>query len=208
MIELIQVSKSYGSKQLFKDFSLKIQPKEFVTITGNSGSGKTTLLNVMGLLEKVDSGTVTIQNVKNPDWKTSQKLRRYSIGYIFQNFALLENETVRKNLDLSTKYNKNYTEEALYETLEEVGLSIDILKKKVYELSGGEQQRIAIARTMIKPCDIIFADEPTGNLDSYNKGIIIGLLKKLNFLGKTIVCVTHDQDVAASSDRTINIPMN
>ena len=203
MIELIQINKSYENKQLFKDYSLKIHQKEFVTITGNSGSGKSTLLNIMGLLEKVDRGSVKILNEMDPNWKTAQKLRRYHIGYVFQNFALLEGKTVKENLILSTKYTKNFTDDKLYEALNEVYLDKNVINKKVYQLSGGEQQRIAIARILLKPCDIIFADEPTGNLDDCNKKIIIKLFQKLNSLGKTIVCVTHDPEVAMSSTRTI-----
>ncbi len=133
------------------------------------------------------------------------QLRRYTIGYIFQNYVLMENETVYTNLLISKTYNKNFSEEMLKTTLEKVGLDSTYLNRKVYKLSGGEQQRLAIARVMLKPCEMILADEPTGNLDSLNKKRILSLFRQLQSLGKTIVCVTHDKEFADSSDRIIEL---
>ena len=124
---------------------------------------------------------------------------------IFQNYALIENDTVKENLLLSKKYRKNFKEKELEESLEKVGISKEYLGHKVCELSGGEQQRIVIARTMLKPCEIILADEPTGNLDTSNKEKIIHLFKELKKEGKTIVCVTHDEEMAKSADRIIDL---
>lgn len=205
MIELLDVNKSFGEKVILKDFSMKVNKNEFVTITGKSGSGKTTILNIIGLLEKFDAGTVKIMNKSNPTKKEIQSLRRYNLGYIFQNYALLENETVQSNLLLATKYNKDFKEDMLFDVLERVELNKNILAEKVYKLSGGEQQRIAIARTLLKPCDIILADEPTGNLDEYNKKQIGSLLSKMKDLNKTIVCVTHDPYISNLSDNTISL---
>ena len=126
-------------------------------------------------------------------------------GYIFQNYCLIENDTVKENLLLSKKYRKNFKEKELEESLEKVGISKEYLGHKVCELSGGEQQRIAIARTMLKPCEIILADEPTGNLDTSNKEKIIHLFKELKKEGKTIICVTHDEEMAKSADRIIDL---
>ncbi|EJR29620.1 ABC transporter ATP-binding protein [Bacillus mycoides] len=205
MIELKNVSKAYNSKWIFRNLSLQIDKNEFVTLVGESGSGKTTLLNLMGLLERPDEGSIKVQGLENPQNKDIRKLRRYHFGYIFQNYALLEHDTVKNNILLASKYNEKFQNEMVNEVINTVGLDVGMLQKRVYELSGGEQQRLAIARVLLKPCDIIFADEPTGNLDEQNKFKIIDLLLKLKEAGKTIICVTHDQDVAKSSDRTINI---
>lgn len=202
MIKLSNISKSFGEKTVLDKFSLNIDENEFVTIVGKSGSGKTTLLNIIGLLEKPDEGQVEICSQKNFNNKKIQFLRRYKIGYIFQNYALLENETVKSNLMLATKYTENFNEKTLNNYLKEVELSENILNKKVYQLSGGEQQRVALLRTLIKPCDIILADEPTGNLDIENKEIIIKIFLKMK---KTIVCVTHDEQMAKASNRIIYI---
>ena len=203
MLELLDVNKSYGEKVILKDFSMKVNKDEFITIVGKSGSGKTTLLNILGLLEKPDSGTIKIMKNTNPNKKEIQFLRRYTLGYIFQNYALLENDTVKSNLLLATKYNKDFKEDMLLDVLEKVELDKDILNEKIYKLSGGEQQRIAIARILLKPCDIILADEPTGNLDEHNKKQVVSILSKMKDLNKTIICVTHDSYISNLSDRTI-----
>ncbi|OOM81809.1 lipoprotein-releasing system ATP-binding protein LolD [Clostridium puniceum] len=203
MLELLDINKSYGKKSILKNFSMKVSKNEFITITGKSGSGKTTLLNIIGLLENPDNGTVKIIEKTNPTKKEIQLLRRNNLGYIFQNYALLENETVKSNLLLAAKYNKNFKTEMLLDALDKVELNNNILNEKVYQLSGGEQQRIAIARILLKPCDIILADEPTGNLDEYNKKQIVSILCKMKNLNKTIVCVTHDSYISNISDNTI-----
>lgn len=205
MIKLINVNKNFEKNPVLTNFSLKIEEKEFVSIIGKSGSGKTTALNIMGLLDDPDEGDIEIMGYKNPNVNETMLLRREHLGYIFQNYVLMDNETVMTNLLLSTVYNKKFSKDLLPKTLEMVGLDSSFLKKKVYQLSGGEQQRIAIARIILKPCNIILADEPTGNLDDYNKQIILSLFHKLKDMGKTIVCVTHDKEVANNSDRIIEI---
>ncbi|PGU93678.1 ATP-binding cassette domain-containing protein [Bacillus thuringiensis] len=205
MIELNNVSKTFDGKPILANFSLNINKNEFVSIVGPSGAGKTTILNLIGLLDKPDFGNVRIANYENPNKKETMYLRRYMLGYIFQNYVLMDNETVSTNLLISKTYNNKFSEEMLISTLEKVGLDSTYLKKKVYKLSGGEQQRIAIARIMLKPCEIILADEPTGNLDNLNKELIVSLFRQLQSLGKTIVCVTHDKEIADNSDRVIEI---
>ncbi|PFU77885.1 ABC transporter ATP-binding protein [Bacillus cereus] len=205
MIHLKNINKSFDKKPILTEVSLNINKNEFVSIVGASGTGKTTLLNMIGLLDKPDSGSVKIADYENPSKKEIQHLRRYTLGYIFQNYVLMENETVSTNLLLSKTYNKDFNKELLTTTLEKVGLDSTFLSKKVYMLSGGEQQRLAIARIMLKPCEIILADEPTGNLDSENKKMIVSLFHDLKKLGKTIVCVTHDNEIAEGSDRIIQI---
>ncbi|AVB12182.1 ATP-binding cassette domain-containing protein [Bacillus subtilis] len=203
MIELKSISKSFDGKSVLSNFSIHIEENEFVSIVGKSGSGKTTLLNIISLLDAPDEGTVEILGYQNPKSKEVMKLRRENLGYIFQNYVLMDNETVLTNLLLSTAYAKDFDKNKLSEALELVGLDKSFLKKKVYQLSGGEQQRVAIARIILKPCDIILADEPTGNLDEFNKNIILSLFHQLKDMGKTIICVTHDQEIANCSDRVI-----
>ncbi|MEX3914359.1 ATP-binding cassette domain-containing protein [Bacillus paralicheniformis] len=205
MIELKSISKSFDGKSVLSNFSIHIEENEFVSIVGKSGSGKTTLLNIISLLDSPDDGTVEILGYQNPKSKEVMMLRRENLGYIFQNYVLMDNETVLTNLLLSTAYAKDFDKNKLSEALELVGLDKSFLKKKVYQLSGGEQQRVAIARIILKPCDIILADEPTGNLDEFNKNIILSLFHQLKDMGKTIICVTHDQEIANCSDRVINL---
>ena len=207
IIQLKNIDKKYGNKYLFKNLDFSIKKGEMIAITGSSGSGKSTLLNIIGLIDKPDSGEVLICGNKNPYDKEKIKLNlfRNNIGYLFQNYALVDNYTVSKNLDIALEYvkgkNKNKLKE---EALDKVGL-LDKLNNKVFELSGGEQQRVALARLMLKKNDIILADEPTGSLDEDNKAIILKLLKELNNEGKTVVIVTHDKVVADICDREINI---
>lgn len=205
MIKINNISKSFENKIILSNFSLSVNKGEFVTIVGNSGSGKTTLLNLIGLIEKPDKGHIEINNQRNFNAKTKTTLRRYTFGYIFQNYALLNDRSVKENLAISQAYSEKVTDEIYVNALNKVGLNKSYLFKKIYELSGGEQQRIAIARIAIKPCDIILADEPTGNLDEFNKEIVVDLFKQLQKDGKTIICVTHDNDIAKKSDRIISL---
>lgn len=207
VIELKNINKNYGNKYLFKNLNFSIKKGEMIAITGASGSGKSTLLNIMGLIDKPDSGDVSICGNKNPYDKEKIKLNlfRNNIGYLFQNYALVDNYTVSKNLDIALEYVKGKEKKKLKEeALDKVGL-LDKLNNKVFELSGGEQQRVALARLILKENDIILADEPTGSLDEDNKAIILTLLKELNNEGKTVVVVTHDKVVADMCDREINI---
>ena len=206
-LKLEDIKMQFNQKVLFENLDLAIEKGTINTIMGESGSGKSTLLNIIGLLLKPTTGAINIldyQNV-NPNTRQAMLILRNEISYIFQNYALIENDTVKENLLLSKKYRKNFKEKELEESLEKVGISKEYLGHKVCELSGGEQQRIAIARTMLKPCEIILADEPTGNLDTSNKEKIIHLFKELKKEGKTIVCVTHDEEMAKSADRIIDL---
>lgn len=207
-VELMNINKSFKGNHVLKDFTIQIKKGEMVAITGNSGSGKTTILNIIGLIEKADSGTVNLFDMKDikPNTKKAEIAIRKHIGYLFQNFALIDNETVEENLKIGLKYvcKKDKGINRIKEVLKEVGLS-GYEKRKIYELSGGEQQRVAIARIMLKPSNIILADEPTGSLDSTNREIVIELLKKINATGKTVLIVTHDAYVATQCQRVINI---
>ncbi len=198
MITLDKVWKTYAKETVFSDFSLTIQEGEFVAIIGKSGSGKTTLLNLIGFLEKPDKGEILIDG--QPLKREREKLlyHRHKVGFLFQNFALIEEKTVLKNLQLAMSYRKD-KEKHLKEidlALQEVQLDPEIKYKKVFQLSGGEQQRVALARLLLKEAKYILADEPTGNLDAENRDVVFSILQKLNSHGKTIILVTHDNTLA------------
>ena len=205
MISLQHIDKAFGNHKVLKDFSMDINEHEFVSIMGPSGSGKTTILNLIGLLDTPDTGTVQIKEKSRISGKDLQYFRRYILGYVFQNYALIENETVMENLLLSKPYSKDFSKKTADKILQKVGLNTECKNQKVFELSGGEQQRIALARVMLKPCEIILADEPTGNLDEDNKKKIIELFLQMKEMGKTIVCVTHDMEMAKSADRILHL---
>ncbi|MFD2043101.1 ABC transporter ATP-binding protein [Ornithinibacillus salinisoli] len=207
--ELKNVSKGYGNKQVLENLSLSITKGELLAITGRSGSGKSTLMNMIGLLEQQDDGTITLFGEENvySNRKLVKSFLRNKIAYLFQNFALIDNTTIDKNLDIPlihTGYSKNKRRDLKIEALSTVGLTND-LSQKVYELSGGEQQRLAIARILLKPSELILADEPTGSLDEKNQDDILKLLIELNLKGKTVVIVTHDKEVTNACKRVVQI---
>lgn len=198
MIDLKNICKKYGEKTLFDNFTLNVKDGEFLVLTGASGSGKTTLLNMIGGLEKPDSGEIIIDGIDITNRRNLIKYYRETVAFLFQNFALLENKTVRQNLSIIKKNTRSGI--SIEDALERLKLS-DLIDKKVYKLSGGEQQRVALARVMIKNCKLILADEPTGTLDRYNTDIVMEELHELNKIGKTVVLVTHN-------DRLINTEKN
>lgn len=205
MIEIKNLNKKFADKIIFNNFSLIIEDGEMIAISGASGSGKTTLLNILGKLDKDYNGDIIIDN-KNLKAITQTNYLRNTIGYLFQNYALADNMTVTKNLDFSLKYSDDKSLEAKEKALKLVGLSPDeYLNKKVYTLSGGEQQRVALARLFLKPCTIILADEPTGSLDIKNRDTVLEILRKMNKAGKTVIIVTHDPHVLTMCDRVIEI---
>ncbi|HEX6594204.1 MAG TPA: ABC transporter ATP-binding protein [Bacillota bacterium] len=205
--ELKNIDKRYRVKEVLHHFSLSIPKGELIAITGRSGSGKTTLLNIIGLLEKPDSGSIRLFGKENPfkNRRIVNELLRTKIAYLFQNFALIDNESIRKNLTVPLIYSKQSKreKEATKESaLRQVGLDLS-LDQKIYELSGGEQQRVAIARLLLKPSELILADEPTGSVDADHRDDILALLKELHQRGKTILIVTHDPYVANICQRVI-----
>ncbi len=202
-----KIHKQYHSHVILDDFSMEVEQASFVAIQGASGSGKSTLLNMIGLLDKPDKGNIILfgnQNVE-PFSRKANEILKNKIGYLFQNFALIENKTVFYNLSLSIDHFKfsDKKDRILY-ALQEVGLE-GFENKKIYECSGGEQQRVALARLLVKPCDLILADEPTGSLDDQNKEIVFQILKKMQKQGKTIVMVSHDSQLVSRADKIINI---
>lgn len=202
MIKISHLYKSFEEKQLFSDLNLTIEDGEFVVFWGESGCGKTTLLNMIGSLEKIDQGEILVNHKNIFLRKNQREYLKNEVGFLFQNFALIESKTVRENLDMVKKQIRS--EYTMEQALEYVGLS-DVIDKKVYKLSGGEQQRVALARLMIKKCSIILADEPTGSLDPNNADKVIELLKSLNRMGRTIVLVTHVEKYKQMGFRTIEI---
>ena len=205
MIEALQVSKTFNSTLVIRNFSVQIDKGDFVSIVGTSGTGKTTLLNILGLIEKPTSGQVRINGVACENRKKKMLLQRETLGYIFQNYALIENDTVENNLKLAIEYRQGINiKEEIKKGLQSVNLE-GFETKKIFELSGGEQQRVAIARVAMKKCDYIFADEPTGNLDRVNRDLIFELLKKLNSEGRSVIYVTHDEELARCANWQISL---
>ena len=202
MIEIQKLSKSFGSKTLFQDFNLSIKQGEYVVFSGASGCGKTTLLNMIGSLEDYDSGHILVDGLDIGNRKNQQKYLREKVGFLFQNFALMEDKTVMENLEIVKKSNRSAV--SIEEVLEKVGME-GSQSSKVYTLSGGEQQRIALARLMIKKCDIILCDEPTGSLDRENGKKIMDLIMGMNQSGKTVILVTHDETYKSIGGRIVEL---
>lgn len=202
MIEIRNLTKKFGQKTLFENLNVTIQQGEFVIISGNSGCGKTTLLNIIGGIEPADAGSVLVNGYDL--LKKFNKRQYYGeiVSFIFQNFALIENKTVKQNFELINP--KNRSALTFEEALKKVGLS-DKLNEKVYTLSGGEQQRIALARIYLKKAQVILADEPTGSLDKGNAEIVLNILKDLNERGMTIIVVTHDEDIKESAPKIVEL---
>lgn len=208
MIEITGLKKSFGDNVIFDGLDLSIKRNELVAITGSSGKGKSTLLNIIGLLEKKDQGYIKIDDTINASLSknSGRELLKNTIGYLFQNYALIDNETVLYNLNIALRFQKMKKKDKIdkiIDALNEVGLSKEDLNKKIYKMSGGEQQRVALARIILKQCKLILADEPTGSLDEKNRDNVLKILKDLQLNGKTILIVTHDTFVSNFCDRII-----
>lgn len=207
MIRVDKIQKSYGDHIILKDLSFTIEPGSMVAIVGESGSGKTTLLNIIGGIESVDTGVVEV-NEKNILKLKSRSLRKYlreEVSFLFQSYALMEDKTVFENISIVPPLDKKNKSKQILETvLETVGLK-GYGNRIVASLSGGEQQRVSLARIMIKPSTIILADEPTGNLDSKNAEVVLNLFRKINQGGKTIIVVTHDKSLLKYFDKVIEL---
>lgn len=214
IIKLENIQKYYkiGKEKfhILKHLNLNIETGDFVMIMGKSGSGKTTLLNILGFLDKFDDGNYFFngKNVTNLNENQRSTFRNKNIGFIFQQFNLIETLNVYQNVELPLIYdnslNRLQREKLVKENLDSVGL-LDKIYHTPSQLSGGQQQRIAIARSLINNPQIIFADEPTGALDSETSKEIMDILKNLNDKGKTIIMVTHDSDLVKYATKVIKL---
>ena len=213
ILNLQHIFKDYQQEGMnvpvLKDINLKVEEGEYLAIMGPSGSGKSTLMNIMGCLDKPTSGTYEFdgREMSESKEKTLSDLRLNSIGFVFQNFQLMPRETALENVQLPLSYAKEKKAErrqiALM-NLERVGLS-DRATFRPTQLSGGQKQRVAIARALVNKPRVIFADEPTGALDSKSGQAIMDLFHKLNEEGVTIVIITHDAQVASHAKRVLHI---
>ena len=214
LIKLKDINKYYRvGKEKFhvlKSLNIDIEEGDFVMIMGKSGSGKTTLLNVLAFLDKFDDGSYffNYENVSNLNENQRSIFRNKHIGFIFQQFNLIETLNIYQNIELPLIYdgklNKSERENIIKDKLKQVGL-LDKIKSMPLQLSGGQQQRVAIARSLVNNPKLIFADEPTGALDSETSTDIMNLLKDLNNQGKTIIMVTHDADLIKYATKVIRL---
>lgn len=206
LIRLKNITKTFNGDPILVNFNLEIDEGEFLGIAGRSGAGKSTLLNIIGLLEECE-GTVSIKGKKidNINSKEARLILKNDVGYLFQNYALIDDLTVYENLTIIfDKTPKKERRTLALRELSKLGLG-DVLEKKIYQLSGGEQQRVAMARLILRDSEIILADEPTGSLDKKNGAIIMSLLKELHMQGKTIIMVSHDENALLNCTRVINL---
>lgn len=210
-LQVDALNKSFGSNTVLHNISFEIESGESVALVGPSGCGKSTLLNIIGLLETLDSGTINLEGRAYPsiNSKKATLMRRTEINYLFQSFALINDWKVSKNLLLALQYTKLSRQEQkrlIRTALENYGIG-EKFDAVVNELSGGEKQRVAIARAMIKPGNLILADEPTGSLDKAMATIVIdSLLDSVHANHKTLLMVTHDMGIAQRCDRIIELP--
>jgi len=209
LIELVNVKKRVGSEEILKGIDLKVHKGEFLAVVGASGSGKSSLLYIMGLLDFPTEGRVFFkgQQVSSMDPQVVSKIRNESVGFVFQfhyllpEFNLLENVMIPM---LKKGIPKRQAEERARELLKSLGLD-GKEKRKIYQVSGGEMQRTAIARALANNPEVILADEPTGNLDSKNTQMVMQILEDINRSGTTVVMVTHELNLAKRADRIVQM---
>ncbi len=204
ILELKGVSKIYDTVNALSDINLTVKRGEWLSIMGPSGSGKTTMINLIGCMDRPSVGDVILdgQNISKEKAKSLTRIRRDKIGLIFQQFHLINYLTAVENIMVSQYYHSITDEKEALEALEKVGLR-DRAKHLPGQLSGGEKQRVCIARALINSPEIILADEPTGNLDEENEQIVIDIFRRLHKEGATIIVVTHDPEVGDVSERKI-----
>jgi len=204
LLEVKNVSKIYGDLHALKEVSFQVRKGEWVAIMGSSGSGKSTIMNIIGCMDKPTMGEVILdgQDITKESQTSLTKIRREKIGLIFQQFHLIPYLTALENVMVAQYYHSIPDEQEALQALERVGLK-DRAKHLPSQLSGGEQQRVCIARALINSPEIILADEPTGNLDEVNEKIVIDILTQLHKEGSTIIVVTHDLEVGDVAERKI-----
>lgn len=213
VIDLAGARKTYrtGSVEFeaLRGVDLTIEPGEYVAIVGPSGSGKSTLMNVLGCLDVLTSGSYRLagEDVEELDEVELAQVRNRRVGFVFQQFHLLPSLSALRNVELPLTYRDTPASERrarAVTALERVGLG-DKLDNRPGELSGGQQQRVAVARALVGEPDLLLADEPTGNLDSTSTREVLGLLDELHAQGRTVVLITHEQEVAARARRTVRV---
>lgn len=204
LIKINNSNKEFGKVKALNNINLSVYEGEWLAIMGPSGSGKSTLLNILSLMDTPSSGEYILDNENLEQMDEEQKitLRREKIGLVFQQFHLIPYLNALENVMLSQYYHSSVDEEDAKMVLEKVGLS-HRLTHLPSQLSGGEQQRVCIARALINNPELLLADEPTGNLDEANEQIVLQTLQKLKNEGKTIVLITHNPDLAKFADRTL-----
>lgn len=204
LLELKNVYKIYGELHALDDVNLKVEKGEWISIMGPSGSGKSTMMNIIGCMDKPTKGQVLIdgKDISKESSKNLTTIRRDKIGLIFQQFHLVNYLTAVENVMLAQYYHSIPDEKEALEALERVGLA-DRAKHLPSQLSGGEQQRVCVARALINYPEIILADEPTGNLDEANEETVVDLFHKLHDEGTTLIVVTHDPEVAEVAQRQL-----
>ena len=206
LLEVKNVSKIYGDLHALKEVSFQVRKGEWVAIMGSSGSGKSTMMNIIGCMDKPSVGEVILdgQDITKESQNSLTKIRREKIGLIFQQFHLIPYLTALENVMVAQYYHSIPDEQEALQALERVGLK-DRAKHLPSQLSGGEQQRVCIARALINNPEIILADEPTGNLDEANEVMVIEIFKQLHKEGATIIVVTHDPEVGDEAMRKITL---
>ena len=204
LLELKDVYKIYGDLHALDNVNFKVEKGEWVSIMGPSGSGKSTMMNIIGCMDKPTKGSVLLDGVDiaKESAKNLTNIRRDKIGLIFQQFHLVNYLTALENVMLAQYYHSITDEKEAMEALDRVGLA-DRAKHLPSQLSGGEQQRVCVARALINQPEIILADEPTGNLDDANEEVVVELFRKLHSEGTTLIVVTHDIEVAEVAQRMI-----
>lgn len=208
MIELQHIWKQFGSRIIFSDLNLNFQSGMVYALIGDSGCGKTTLLNMLAKLETFDKGEIVYKGKSLTSLK-NEEFYRNELGYLFQNFGLLESQTIRENLELGLigkKQNKKQEKERLLlQALQAVRLDYLSLNQKIYELSGGEAQRVALAKIVLKDPPLILADEPTASLDPKNSKEIMEILLELRNANRTIIIATHNPSIWKMADQVIHL---
>ncbi|PNP88732.1 ABC transporter ATP-binding protein [Gardnerella sp. DNF00502] len=204
LLTLDHISKIYGSLRAVDDLSLTVPEGQWLSIVGSSGSGKTTLMNIIGCMDSPSKGSVSLQGRKLEDLNSGQlaDVRKNVIGLVFQKFYLVPHLTAVENVMVAQYYHSVVDEAEALDALDRVGLK-DRAHHLPSQLSGGEQQRVCVARALINCPKLLLADEPTGNLDEKNEQIVLELFKQLHNQGTTIIVVTHDSLVAQCADREI-----
>ena len=208
MIELQHIWKQFGSRIIFSDLNLNFQSGMVYALIGDSGCGKTTLLNMLAKLETFDKGEIVYKGKSLTSLK-NEEFYRNELGYLFQNFGLLESQTIRENLELGLigkkKNKKQEKERLLLQALQAVRLDYLSLNQKIYELSGGEAQRVALAKIILKDPPLVLADEPTASLDPKNSKEIMEILLELRNANRTIIIATHNPSIWKMADRVIHL---